>query len=238
MRKRGYIIFTAVVLAAVLLLILLPKQEPNPVHETAAVADTLRQTGAEARHSHWDRRDYRHERKPHQLSSSYPNSYDRPQYAAGQPAATASAPAGTPTHDRRTRVNLNSADTLDWQQLYGIGPAFARRIVRYRSLLGGFVSKEQLLEVYGMDSARYLAIAPYIDIDSAGTEQLDINSATIDQLKRHPYLDYYQAKAIVRLREKEGAYQSVSDLRRLPVIDPETYHKILPYIKCNSQSNK
>lgn len=225
MRKRGYVVFSAVVPAVVALLILLPKQEEQPVPEAAMPADSaVWSSAAEAA----PQRNFRHRRDTAVWRG-----------AAARPRAAAIAPAPVrPAGFRRTRVQLNSADTLDWQQLRGIGPVFARRIVRYRSLLGGFVGKDQLLEVYGMDSARYLSIAPYIDTDSAETEQLDINSATIDQLKRHPYLDYYQAKAIVRLREKEGAYRSVSDLRRLPVIDTETYNKILPYIKCNSQPNR
>lgn len=227
MRKRGYVVFSAVVPAVVALLILLPKQEEQPVPETVPEAASAIQTSAaEAA----PQRSFRHRSDTAVRHGADP----RP---ASPAAAVAPAPA-SPAGFRRTRVQLNSADTLDWQQLRGIGPVFARRIVRYRSLLGGFVGKDQLLEVYGMDSARYLSIAPYIDTDSAETEQLDINSATIDQLKRHPYLDYYQAKAIVRLREKEGAYRSVSDLRRLPVIDTETYNKILPYIKCNSQPNR
>lgn len=233
MRKRGYIIFTAVVAIAVMLLFLLPKHQPRPVvTETAAAADSLL-----PEKSH-------HSSQRMARSYSYARAHDsylsRERQAAADESQACHAASGVPSHtsSRRTRVSLNSADTLDWQQLYNVGPAFARRIVKYRNLLGGFVHKEQLLEVYGMDSARYACIAPYIDIDSAGVEQMDINSATIDQLKHHPYLDYYQAKAIVGLREKEGAYHSVSDLRKVPVIDQETYNKILPYITCNSQPNR
>lgn len=232
MRKRGYIVFTAVVLAAVLLLVLLPKQEPRPVPAAVAEADSLAPSPSEA-----TPRAHR-SRPPGQRYAAAGRPAEAAQTVSAAAPASATTPATASVRDRRTHVALNSGDTLDWQQLHNIGPAFARRIVRYRALLGGFVRKEQLLEVYGMDSARYLGIAPYIDPDSAAVERLDINSATIDQLKHHPYLDYYQAKAIVRLREKESSYQSVSDLRRVPVIDQETYNKILPYITCNSQPNR
>jgi DNA uptake protein ComE-like DNA-binding protein len=123
-------------------------------------------------------------------------------------------------------------------QLYSIGPTFARRILKYRSLLGGYVDKEQLWEVYGMDSVRYNTIAPYVTVDPEGVAPLDLNTVSLDQLKRHPYLDYYQAKAIVLLRERVGRFESVQDLQKVPIIDNETYTKIIPYLTCNLQQNR
>lgn len=133
---------------------------------------------------------------------------------------------------------LNTADSLDLVQLYNIGPVIARRILKYRSMLGGYVRKEQLREVYGIDSARYNDIAPHLTVDPSHINKLDINTADIDQLKHHPYLDYYQAKAIIRLREEKGDYKSVSDILNIPIIDSETFTRIEPYLICNSQPNK
>ena len=133
---------------------------------------------------------------------------------------------------------LNSADSLDLVQLYNIGPVIARRILKYRSLLGGYVRKEQLREVYGIDSARYNDIAPHLTVDPSRITPIDINTADIDRLKRHPYLDYYQAKAIIRLREEKGAYAGVRDILNIPIIDSETFTRIEPYLICNSQPNK
>ena len=133
---------------------------------------------------------------------------------------------------------LNTADSLDLVQLYNIGPVVARRILKYRSLLGGYVRKEQLREVYGIDSARYNDIAPHLTVDPSRITPIDINTADIDRLKRHPYLDYYQAKAIIRLREERGAYAGVRDILNIPIIDSETFTRIEPYLICNSQPNK
>ena len=133
---------------------------------------------------------------------------------------------------------LNSADSLDLVQLYNIGPVVARRILKYRSLLGGYVRREQLREVYGIDSARYNDIAPHLTVDPSRITPIDINTADIDRLKRHPYLDYYQAKAIIRLREEKGAYAGVRDILNIPIIDSETFTRIEPYLICNSQPNK
>lgn len=133
---------------------------------------------------------------------------------------------------------LNTADSLDLVQLYNIGPVIARRILKYRSLLGGYVRREQLREVYGIDSARYNDIAPHLTVDPSRITPIDINTADIDRLKRHPYLDYYQAKAIIRLREEKGAYAGVRDILNIPIIDSETFTRIEPYLICNSQPNK
>lgn len=152
-------------------------------------------------------------------------------------APTASAWHAIPKK-KRLVFELNSADSLDLVQLYNIGPTIARRILKYRSLLGGYYCKEQLHEVYGIDSARYADIAPHLTVNSALVTRLDLNTATIDQLKRHPYLDYYQAKAIVRMREEKGAFNQVSDILNIPIIDTETFKHIEPYLTCNSQPNK
>ncbi|MBR1835537.1 MAG: helix-hairpin-helix domain-containing protein [Bacteroidales bacterium] len=133
---------------------------------------------------------------------------------------------------------LNEADSMDLVQLYNIGPTMARRILRYRAMLGGYCRLEQLKEVYGMDSARYADITPHLTVNPSLVVQLDINTASVDQLKRHPYLDYYQAKAIVRQRDVSGFYTGVADLLNIPIIDNETYNLIEPYLICNLQPNK
>lgn len=159
-----------------------------------------------------------------------------------QKGPAVSAPEPTPHNiyrkDSRVEVELNSADSLDLVQLYNIGPAFAKRILKYRALLGGFVDKRQLWEVYGMDSVRYNDVAPYVTVDAQHVVPMDINGASVNELKHHPYLDYYQAKAIVRFREEQGPYNNIGDLHKVALIDNETFNKISPYLVCNLQQNK
>lgn len=179
---------------------------------------------------------YNKETRAMTASPSYTNNAD--QHSS---AVTAAPERSSHPHYRspsRTIVELNSADSLDLVQLYNIGPAFARRIIKYRTLLGGFVAKRQLLEVYGMDTTRYNDVAPYVTVDIAAVRHIDINAATIDQLKRHPYLDYYQAKAIVQYREKAGHYHSIQDLQKITLIDQESYNQIAPYLSCNLPQSK
>ncbi len=127
-------------------------------------------------------------------------------------------------------VALNSADTLDLKELRGIGSAYARRIIAYREKLGGFVRKEQLREVWGIDTALYARIVPQITIDASQIRKININTTNIDQLKRHPYLDYYLAKEIVKHREKYGNFSTTEDLLKVNLIDDNTFNLIKPYL--------
>ncbi len=127
-------------------------------------------------------------------------------------------------------VEINSADTLDLQQLKGIGPSFARRIVKYRDMLGGYYSKTQLLEVYGMDSIRYNGFKDFVIVNTDSVKKIDINNATIKQLIRHPYIEFYTAKSIVNYRIKVGKYSDVTQLKDSSLVYTELYQKIAPYL--------
>ena len=125
---------------------------------------------------------------------------------------------------------LNSADTTDLNKLKGIGSTFAKRIVNYRYSLGGFVNKEQLLEVYGFDREKLDLVTENIFVDSLLIEKMNINTASFDALRKHPYIKYNLAKVIVNYREQHGAYKSLADLRKLAIITDEVYRKISHYL--------
>lgn len=127
-------------------------------------------------------------------------------------------------------VELNSADTLTLQLLHGIGPAYARRIVRYRDRLGGFVSTDQLLEVYGFTPALLEHISPNLKLDKSAIRRVNINSIELKQLARHPYVEYYQARDIVQLRNNGVRFHSVDDLRAVPSMADTTLERLLPYL--------
>lgn len=83
-------------------------------------------------------------------------------------------------------IDLNSADTLLLMRVPGIGPTFARRIYKYRELLGGYYVVEQLQEVYDMDRERYQQIVPFLKIETA-VKPIYISR---DSIGRHPYLQW------------------------------------------------
>lgn len=127
-------------------------------------------------------------------------------------------------------VEINTADSVQLEMLRGIGPAFASRIIRYRSRLGGFYMKEQLKEVFGLDSAKFEEIKDHVIIDPSLIRKININTANFEDMKRHPYLTYNQMNAIIQYRRRHGNYNNISDIRKIAIINEENFRKIEPYL--------
>ncbi|MBQ6732199.1 MAG: helix-hairpin-helix domain-containing protein [Paludibacteraceae bacterium] len=134
--------------------------------------------------------------------------------------------------EREVMLELNSADTLQLQELRGIGPGFARRIVKYREKLGGYYAKEQLMEIYGFTEELYGKVAPHITVDASKIRRLDVNAHGIAELKLHPYISFYEAKAIVEYRNTKPSKRidSIDELANLPDLK-ENWEVIRIYIK-------
>ncbi len=124
-------------------------------------------------------------------------------------------------------IELNGADSLQLIQLPQVGPWFAHRILKYRDILGGFVDKEQLREVYGMDEERYSTFREFVEVDTASLEPLQINFAEFKAVVRHPYFSYPLTKAVFNHRDRKGMLQSFDQLMELaPASD-----SLSPYLK-------
>lgn len=127
-------------------------------------------------------------------------------------------------------IEINSADSAQMVSIRGIGPVFASRIIRYRDRLSGFYSKEQLKEVYGLDSLKYSLIENKIRVDASLIHKLNINTLTFDQIKRNPYLSFKQMNAMIQYRKQHGDYLSLDDLKKVDVLNEEIIRKIEPYL--------
>lgn len=152
-------------------------------------------------------------------------------------AATAGASFATtarPT-SRKLRVtpvfDLNEADTSALMRIRGIGAKRAQRIVELRQKLGGFVSTEQLTEVWGLDPAlldtllRCSRVAPEFKPRSVA-----LNTTSLEDLRLHPYVGYRLARVIVAYREQHGPYQKAEDLLLIKSIDEASFNKLRPYV--------
>jgi len=127
-------------------------------------------------------------------------------------------------------IFLNESDTADWKKIPGIGSVYASRIVKYRNLLGGFVSVNQLREVYGIDDELFAKIYPYIKTDGKYTK-IAVNKLEFKQLLRHPYLNYKQVKVIVDLRRRKGNISSINELALLDEFTAEDIERLNPYLQ-------
>lgn len=125
------------------------------------------------------------------------------------------------------RVALNTADTTLLKRVPGIGSYYARRIVNYRRQLGGYVSVSQLGEIEGMPAE---AMA-YFTVDASHIQRLRINELTLAQLRRHPYIDYLQARDICDYRRLKGPISSLAQLRLLHVFPEAALDRLRPYIE-------
>ena len=107
-----------------------------------------------------------------------------------------------------TKVNVNIADTIELKKIPGIGSVIARNIVAYRQRLGGFYDLEQLLEV------RFFTpeLLEWFVLGDSQVNKLRVNQESLDKLRAHPYLNFYQAKIIVEHRKKRGEIKSLSQL--------------------------
>ncbi len=123
-------------------------------------------------------------------------------------------------------IEINGADTTLLMKIPGIGSYYASRIVRYRERLGGFASAQQLEEIDGLPES---TIA-YIKIDNQQIRKLNLNKLTLNQLKKHPYLNFYQAKEICDYRRLKGPLHSIEDLKLLKDFPPDEIERLKPYI--------
>jgi DNA uptake protein ComE-like DNA-binding protein len=150
-------------------------------------------------------------------------------------AGIESSPGNGKIISQSSQININSADTNVLLALPKMTSYCAGMIVKYRKKLGGYYSKKQLNEVWGMDSAIFNALKSKIWADTTLICKININTADIKQLAYHPYIKYYLAKAIINYREQHGLFTSLSGLHKMVAIDDSTYSKILPYLTLGSQ---
>jgi DNA uptake protein ComE-like DNA-binding protein len=127
-------------------------------------------------------------------------------------------------------IEINTVDSAGLESLPLIGAKTAYRIIKYRDLIGGFISLNQLKEVWGFKDSMLLINEKRIKIDSTKITKIKINSVSIDELKKHPYLKFNKAKVLILYREQHGKYNSISDFKSIKTITQDDISKILPYL--------
>lgn len=127
-------------------------------------------------------------------------------------------------------VDINLADSATLDRLPGIGPALSKRILNYRESLGGFVSINQLSEVFGLRPTLVDSITPYLQLSKDAIKPLEINVLPADSLSKHPYVSRKHAMLIANYRQQHGNYKQLKDLKNIKVIPDSVFQKLSPYI--------
>ena len=127
---------------------------------------------------------------------------------------------------RGEHIVLNTADTTALKTVPGIGSYFARKVVEYGERLGGYVSVDQLDEIenFPLEAKRYLVV------ENPSPRKLNVNRLSLNDLKRHPYLNFYQARDITDYRRLHGPLRSLDDLRLSKDFPQEAIDRLRPYV--------
>lgn len=132
--------------------------------------------------------------------------------------------------DRIQRLPFSASDSILLQIVPGIGRLTAGRIIKHREHLGGFVHVDQLKEVYGLKPETITLIWEYFDFDTVAPRQIDLNNLSVEELTRHPYMSYQEAKVLVAYRLQHGPFLQVEDLLRIKIFKADWVAKISPYL--------
>ncbi|MEI9944383.1 MAG: helix-hairpin-helix domain-containing protein [Chitinophagaceae bacterium] len=109
------------------------------------------------------------------------------------------------------------------------GAKLAARIVNFRDKLGGFYSIDQIKEIYGLPDSTFQKIKTYLKLNNEAIKKININTATIDELKAHPYIKYTIANPLIAYRNEHGPFSKVEDIKKVMAVTDEVYNKLSPY---------
>ena len=127
--------------------------------------------------------------------------------------------------------NINKADTAELMQIKGIGSVLAKRIIHFRDKLGGFVSLNQLYEVYYLDSAVVNTMKDFIFIEEKFVPvRIKINTVNEVELAQHPYISFKLARGIIVYRDQHDGIHQINDLYKILLLDTVLINRIIPYL--------
>ena len=128
-------------------------------------------------------------------------------------------------------IELNRCDSISLVSLRGIGPGWARRIIKRRDQLGGFYCLEQLIEMKGFSDTLLNTLRMQVKVDSSMIQKLNINQLSLEDLQKHPYCWYGVGKSIVNYRLQHGPFRTLEGLKKIYTLRPEIYEKLVHYVK-------
>lgn len=161
---------------------------------------------------------------------SYQESVDEMEEIEEKLGISYAALRDTSYHQEKIRpgqtIDINTADTSQLKKIPGIASKRAARIVAYRRSLGGFVNVEQAMEAIEMPDS----VLKYMSLSPVEVKKINVNKLSVQQLMKHPYLNFYQAKAINEHRLNKGDLHSFDEMSRLEGFRKTDIDRLRPYI--------
>lgn len=127
-------------------------------------------------------------------------------------------------------MEINTADTSAWIALPGIGSKLAQRIVLFREKLGGFYAVSQVAETFGLADSVFRKIELLLKLEVKTLRKININTATAEELKAHPYLKWNVINAILAYRKEHGFFRKTDDLKQVMAVTDEVFGRMAPYL--------
>ena len=160
-------------------------------------------------------------------TSDSKNSYHKKEFSAPKEFKIKTYEKRTPAY---AVVEINEGDLNSFISLPGIGEKLGNRIINFRNKLGGFYSVDQISETYGLPDSTFQKIKSLLVIKESSIKRISINNVSKDELKMHPYIKWNIANAIIEYRNQHGPFTSVEELKKIILLDKQTYSKIQPYL--------
>lgn len=127
-------------------------------------------------------------------------------------------------------IDINLADTTAFISLPGIGSKLSKRIITFREKLGGFYSIDQVGETFLLPDSTFQKIKSRLQINNFVVKKININTASIDEMKAHPYIRYNLANAIFQYRNQHGPFNSVAEIKKIMLVNELAFDKMAPYL--------
>ena len=126
--------------------------------------------------------------------------------------------------------DINTASPQDLMQIPGMDHSIPYKIIRFRDKLGGFWDVQQVKQTYGMTDSLYKVILPFLKIEKTTLRKININSCSVNELNREPFISHTIAQAIIIYRNQHGSYQNIEDIKKIAFLTEEMFQKIMPYL--------